>query len=59
MQPAAFDPAAGDTGAGKTYPSGYDGPDLYHYMYVSSRTATGENAPPAASGITTVIGLDG
>jgi probable HAF family extracellular repeat protein len=27
-------PHAGDIGAGKTYPSGYDGPDLYHYMYV-------------------------
>jgi hypothetical protein len=26
-------PHAGDIGAGKTYPSGYDGPDLYHYMY--------------------------
>ncbi len=27
-------PHAGDIGAGKTYPGGYDGPDLYHYMYV-------------------------
>ena len=27
-------PYGGDIGAGKTYPSGYDGPDLYHYMYV-------------------------
>ena len=40
-------PYAGDVGAGRTYPGGYDGPDLYHYMYISSRTATGENAPPA------------
>jgi hypothetical protein len=29
-------PYAGDMGGGKTYPSDYDGPDLYHYMYVSS-----------------------
>jgi Concanavalin A-like lectin/glucanases superfamily/Cadherin-like domain/Bacterial Ig domain len=27
-------PYAGDIGPGKTYPSGYDGPDIYHYMYV-------------------------
>lgn len=27
-------PHAGDIGAGRTYPGGYDGPDLYHYMYV-------------------------
>src|SRR6266542_1765810 len=26
-------PYAGDIGAGRTYPDGYDGPDLYHYMY--------------------------
>ncbi len=42
-------PYAGDIGAGRTYPSGYDGPDLYHYMYVSSRTATGQNAPGATN----------
>jgi len=23
-----------DTGPGKTYPQGYDGPDLYHFMYI-------------------------
>jgi probable HAF family extracellular repeat protein len=40
-------PYAGDIGAGKTYESGYDGPDLYHYMYISTRTATGQNSPPA------------
>lgn len=27
-------PYAGDIGPGKTYPSGYDGPDIYKYMYV-------------------------
>ena len=27
-------PYADDIGPGGTYPSGYDGPDLYHYMYI-------------------------
>jgi len=27
-------PYPADIGTGKTYPSGYDGPDVYHYMYV-------------------------
>jgi hypothetical protein len=29
-------PYAGDIGPGKTYPSAYDGPDLYHYMYAKA-----------------------
>jgi hypothetical protein len=37
-------PYAGDIGAAGTYPSGYDGPDLYHYMYVNATDLTGENA---------------
>jgi hypothetical protein len=28
-------PYAGDIGPGRTYPNGYDGPDLYRYMYVN------------------------
>ena len=28
-------PYADDVGAGKTYPEGYTGPDLYHYMWVN------------------------
>ncbi len=39
-------PYAGDIGAGKTYPSGYDGPDLYHYMYVNTVEISGANSPP-------------
>jgi hypothetical protein len=35
-------PYAGDIGAGKTYPAGYDGPDLYHYMYVNPVEFTGD-----------------
>lgn len=27
-------PHAGEIGAGKLYPTGYNGPDIYHYMYV-------------------------
>src|SRR5690606_36428365 len=27
-------PDADDIGPASTYPAGYDGPDLYHYMYV-------------------------
>jgi hypothetical protein len=42
-------PYAGDIGPGKAYRSGYVGPDLVHHLYVSTRTATGETAPPAAS----------
>ncbi|MCK4710905.1 MAG: hypothetical protein KAU21_19980, partial [Gammaproteobacteria bacterium] len=38
-------PYVGDIGAGKTYPSGYEGPDLYHYMYISSGL-TGDLPPP-------------
>jgi hypothetical protein len=38
-------PYAGDIGAGRTYPSGYDGPDLYHHMYVNSVALNGETAP--------------
>jgi hypothetical protein len=29
-------PYSGDIGAGKTYPSGYTGPDLYRYQYVTT-----------------------
>ena len=40
-------PYAGDIGPGKTYPSGYDGPDLYHYMYVNTIELNGDTAPPS------------
>ena len=38
-------PHAGDIGAGKTYPSSYDGPDIYHYMYVPVKDLTGALVP--------------
>ena len=34
-------PYADDIGPGKTYPTGYDGPDLYHYSYVDMTALTG------------------
>ncbi len=42
-------PYAGDIGAGGTYPTGYDGPDLYHYMYVNATELTGEPGVPQTS----------
>jgi hypothetical protein len=41
-------PYAGDIGAGKTYPSGYSGPDLIHYLYVDTADVNGDTAPPDA-----------
>ncbi len=53
-------PYAGDVGGGKTYPSGYNGPDIYHYMYVSSEL-TGDLPPPDGSftGFYSAISLGG
>ena len=39
-------PYAGDIGPGKTYASGYDGPDLLHYMYVNTREIGNNNTSP-------------
>lgn len=47
-------PYAGDIGPGKTYPSGYDGPDLYHYMYVNSVPLNGEPALSLGDQVTNV-----
>ncbi|MBK8002248.1 MAG: hypothetical protein IPK15_27050 [Verrucomicrobia bacterium] len=47
-------PYDGDIGAGKTYPSGYDGPDIYHYQYVGATELTGSQPNPR--GLTNVIG---
>ncbi|MBX3744870.1 MAG: hypothetical protein KF833_06125 [Verrucomicrobiae bacterium] len=38
-------PYVGDTGAGASYPAGYDGPDLHHWMYVDTLDVTPENNP--------------
>jgi len=44
-------PYADDIGPTGTYASGYDGPDLYHYMYVDASELTGDEAPlPELSG---------
>jgi hypothetical protein len=42
-------PYDGDIGTGQTYPVGYDGPDLYHYMYVNTIALNGDTAPPSQS----------
>jgi hypothetical protein len=34
-------PYDADIGTGGTYPEGYDGPDVYHYMYVDQTDLTG------------------
>ena len=41
-------PYGGDIGAGKTYPSSYDGPDIYHYMYVPVPDFDGATSTSAA-----------
>jgi hypothetical protein len=35
-------PYPDDIGAGKTYPDGYDGPDIFHYNYVDYTELTGK-----------------
>ena len=42
-------PYAGDTGPGNTYPSGYDGPDLVHFMYVPTSELNGQTAPASTN----------
>ena len=39
-------PYAGDIGAGKTYPSGYTGPDLIHYQYVETADVNNQRLQP-------------
>ncbi len=42
-------PYAGDIGTGRTYPAGYNGPDIYHYNYVAVADASGANIVPDTS----------
>lgn len=42
-------PYPDDIGAGKTYPDGYDGPDLFHYNYVDRTELTGGTQPDPVS----------
>ena len=39
-------PYADDIGAGGTYPDGYNGPDIYHYMYIDPSELMGEDPQP-------------
>ncbi len=40
-------PYAGDIGPGEIYPDGYDGPDIYNYMYIDTAQIVGEIPEPA------------
>ena len=40
-------PYPDDIGRGKTYPLGYDGPDLYHYMYIDRSNLAPNGLGPA------------
>lgn len=42
-------PYGDDIGAGKTYPDGYDGPDIIHYNYVDRTELTGKKNSASAS----------
>ena len=39
-------PYSGDIGEGKTYPQGYNGPDMYHYDYVDVSELLGRDREP-------------
>ena len=58
-------PYSGDIGPGKTYPSDYDGPDLYHYMYanatdlISSSTGTSRSFTNVLTAVETDYGSFG
>ncbi|MHC1768188.1 MAG: hypothetical protein AB9869_28605 [Verrucomicrobiia bacterium] len=51
-------PYADDIGPTGSYPSGYDGPDLYHYDYVDVTELLGELTPPAQPLALQVYDLD-
>jgi hypothetical protein len=42
-------PYTGDVGGSGTYPSGYSGPDLYHFQYVNASDLTDEPGVPQTS----------
>lgn len=50
-------PYAGDIGPGRTYPSGYDGPDLVHFMYVATKEINSRQASPSESFVGLINGL--
>jgi len=48
-------PYEADIGPGKTYETGYDGPDLYHYMYVDPLELVGQNYSALESMVTVQV----
>ncbi len=51
-------PYAEDIGAGGAYPTGYIGPDIYHFNYVDGPTITGETNPPTQTMLITMRDID-
>ncbi|MCP5526979.1 MAG: LamG domain-containing protein [Verrucomicrobiales bacterium] len=45
-------PYEGTIGAGKAYPAGYNGPDLYLYMYVDVTGVSSDTVPPPSASFT-------
>jgi hypothetical protein len=45
-------PYADDIGPGKTYPTGYNGPDLYHFAYMDPSELMGEEVYDSADAVT-------
>ncbi len=51
-------PYPDDIGPGKSFPQGYDGPDLIHYDYVDVSALTGDPSVTATNVTVTLTGLD-
>jgi hypothetical protein len=51
-------PYAGDIGAGKTYPQGYDGPDLINYDYVDVSALLGTKREPTKTITATFLDIN-
>jgi len=51
-------PYPGDTGPTGSYAAGYDGPDLYHYMYSDPSALLGEPVPSMTEFTITISDLD-
>ena len=51
-------PYADDIGPNGAYPSGYEGPDWVHYMYVDPSELTGDNAIPSVTNYVVTFNFD-
>lgn len=48
-------PYSDDCGPGKTYPQGYDGPDLYHFQYVDAINLLGLEVPTRGTNVSIAV----